>query len=705
MLVRLLPLFAVTLAAAECNPTPAARKLLLDADQPAANDESRAARRTRLMNSAAAARAGSPADGWVHRAYVQAAIGEYGEGRGEAMEEYEALAAKSPRNAAVLYAAALAQYSRRTPRAIENLNQALAIQPGLAPAHMLLAEIYASRSFRDLEKLRRHYDAYVAACPASSDLSYSYGWLDEPALQKHIAEAARKAISHALIPQPAEYMRLWFLEGKLIRSDQHQALHERMRADLKRLADPGVPRGNEWNTAHREAAETLGEPGIEAAAQGEVARRYPQSTVAVRAQMRQWRESNPRPNGAETDAAVKLFLAKAHANYRALNQRYRLAISPAIVYWRYAREDPAATGNQISEAFDAIRGAMEHDPDASLSSPPIQCEVAEALLKGNLRIDAVPPLVRACIEVTERYEGSGTESDLYPTGKESRARYRDMWYFFAYRPLADAYIRLKQFSNADDILSQLDRIIDRNKPKKDASSEDLFRHAEEEAPLWYLKGQLAEARGRKMDALILYRNSLMKFPVRRPRPDSREVVLADAKRLWAELGGTPQGWNDWAATSSLDKFYAGAGTGNAWLLLARSRPELEVTDTAGRKWKPAELAEKRTFVNMWATWCGPCRDELPFLPQLRDGVKDKESHVVIALNVDDDTALVAPFLKLLKLDLPTTMARAFAYDSFPTMAIPANWIVDGTGTRLFHANNDVPAEWLKAALAEFRGAP
>src|SRR5688572_23344016 len=131
MFVRLLPLCAMALAAAECDPTPAARKLLLDADIPAPIGESRAARRTRLMTAAAAARATSPADASVHRAYVQAAIGDYGEGRGDAMEEYEALAAKSPRNAAVLYATALAQFSRRTPKAIENLNQALEIQPRL----------------------------------------------------------------------------------------------------------------------------------------------------------------------------------------------------------------------------------------------------------------------------------------------------------------------------------------------------------------------------------------------------------------------------------------------------------------------------------------------------------------------------------------------------------------------------------------------
>ena len=135
-------------------------------------------------------------------------------------------------------------------------------------------------------------------------------------------------------------------------------------------------------------------------------------------------------------------------------------------------------------------------------------------------IEAVPPLVRACIEVTERHEGNGSESDLFPKGKESLARFRDMWYFFAYRPLADAYIRLKQFSSADDIVSQLDRIIERNRPKKDGSSEDMFRHAEEEAPLWYLKAQLAEARGQKLNALIQFMDETIR---KKPRNGDQPI--------------------------------------------------------------------------------------------------------------------------------------------------------------------------------------
>ena len=62
-----------------------------------------------------------------------------------------------------------------------------------------------------------------------------------------------------------------------------------------------------------------------------------------------------------------------------------------------------------------------------------------------------------------------------------------------------------------------------------------------------------------MDALVNDRNALALYPPRRPRPDRRDEVMASAERLWKDLGGTAQGWNDWATQSSLAGFYAGCG--------------------------------------------------------------------------------------------------------------------------------------------------
>ncbi|MGH9629228.1 MAG: TlpA family protein disulfide reductase [Bryobacteraceae bacterium] len=510
---------------------------------------------------------------------------------------------------------------------------------------------------------------------------------------------AREVLNRKTPPPPGEFLKLWSLESKIERSDRQQALHEQMRADVGRLLAAGVPRTRLWESALLFASEQLGDSKIRNSVQEEMARLYPSSSYPGSVASRKWRSRNPWPDGNEGGAQAQAYFAEAQAAYRELWQAYPHHLRIASSYWRFTVLNRSSTAQELSEAFDAFKAVLDHDPEAMLTSPPVQCETAEELLRRDVRIEEVPPLARKCIEITEKYEGVGTESDLFPRSKEAQDQFRDMWYLFAYLPLVDAHIRLKQKASADDILSQIETKLNRMRPLAGASSVDKSRHAEMEARFWHMKGRFAELTGRKMDALILYRNSLATFPVRRPRADSRDLVMADAQRLWAEFGGTAQGWNEWAAKSSLDKFYAGPGKENAWAKLAQVKPDLELIDTAGRKWKPAELAGRVTFVNMWATWCVPCREELPYLEQLRDRFKDRDGVSIIALNVDDEPALVQPFLERLTIDLPVTPARDFAYEYFPAMALPANWITSANGTQMFTSGADKAEGWLKDAAA------
>ncbi|MEX2261560.1 MAG: redoxin family protein [Bryobacteraceae bacterium] len=631
-------------------------------------------------------------------------IGDYGEGRTDAIDEYDSLLAKMPRDRAILYAAARAKYSRKTAEAIKHLQAALALQPRLGPAHALLAEIYASQSFRDKQKMREHLDDYAKSCPDSVDLSYAYGWLDDTDLQRSIADRAREVLNRKTPPPPGELLKLWSLESKIERSDRQQALRERMRADVDRLLAAGIPRTRLWVSALQYASEQLADSAIRNSAQAEMAKLYPRSSYPGSVAARKWRDQNPWPSGSEIEGQAQAYFARAQTAYREMWRAHSQHAGIASSYWGFTQRNRRSTKQELSEAFHAIKAVLDRDPDAMMTLPPVQCETAEALLRRDVRIGDVPPLVRKCIEITEKYEGAGTESDLHPRGKESQDRFRDTSYLYAYFPLVDAHIRLKQKASAEDILSQIETKLNRMRPPADASSKDKFRHEEMEARFWHMKGRFAELTGRKMDALILYRNSLITFPVRRPSSDSRDLVMADARRLWAEFGGTERGWNEWAATSSLDKFYAGAGKENAWAKLAKANPDLELTDTAGRKWKPSDLATRVTFINMWATWCGPCREELPYLEQLRERFKDRDSVSIIALNVDDETALVQPFLDRLKLDLPITLARDFAYEYFPTMAIPANWITGANGTHMFNSDADQAGRWLKNAAAAIEKA-
>jgi len=62
----------------------------------------------------------------------------------------------------------------------------------------------------------------------------------------------------------------------------------------------------------------------------------------------------------------------------------------------------------------------------------------------------------------------------------------------------------------------------------------------------------------------------------------------------------------------------------------------EIDDLEGNKFKLEDKKGKVLLINLWATWCGPCRNEMPDLIAMQDKYKDQDFEV-IGLNADDET--------------------------------------------------------------------
>jgi thiol-disulfide isomerase/thioredoxin len=77
-------------------------------------------------------------------------------------------------------------------------------------------------------------------------------------------------------------------------------------------------------------------------------------------------------------------------------------------------------------------------------------------------------------------------------------------------------------------------------------------------------------------------------------------------------------------------------------------------DVEGRPHSLAAYRGKVVLINFWATWCEPCRQEMPSIQSLRDKLAGKP-FVVLAVNVDEPEARVRQFLVKTKLDLPVLM--------------------------------------------------
>jgi peroxiredoxin len=88
---------------------------------------------------------------------------------------------------------------------------------------------------------------------------------------------------------------------------------------------------------------------------------------------------------------------------------------------------------------------------------------------------------------------------------------------------------------------------------------------------------------------------------------------------------------------------------------------------------------KPVMVNFWATWCAPCREEMPAMERLY--LKHRErGFVLLAVSVDSDASLVKPFLEKLKLTFPVTLdAKMDLANSYGVRALPASFLIDRNG--------------------------
>jgi thiol-disulfide isomerase/thioredoxin len=627
-------------------------------------------------------------DPFLHAARLEFDLGRSEENRPALALEAEKRLAQAPDNPHRLYLAALANYSLRTPRALELIAKLRGIRADYGPALLLEARIRSSKQFRSVDGVKAALAAYNKVCPRGIGAFVELAAIEDVEFLKTQAATLRLRLANRsdLLAVHA-YPALWQWERAAYRSDEMVGVTKRWMADVAHLRKPAMPRGVSWMNALW-GASFLMELPMEQLAPGYVedfAGHYPHAWPSQMTVIDQLRGLGP--------------TLEAFEKWRALSDRYP-ASTGIVSYWMSVARGSEDDGTALVDAYQAMKSAMELSPDSFLTSPPFQITMAEELVKRGIRFDLVPSFVIAGIAAGERAAGRDTVTDLYPNAAAIRQKQHDAWYLFGYYPLIEAYAVQEKYAEARDILSQAHRILERMRPERSAAPEEKARFAMFEAGYWRAKGILSERQGKKFDALIAYRNALASYGPRSARGDARDAVYASAQRLAKELGSSAEGWTDWEAKQPLPNLRSGHGGSNAWLQLDARHPRLQVTDMQGRTYTPEQLAKTKTFVNVWATWCLPCRAELPYLEKLAARYKDRRDVVFVALNVDDEESLVTPFLERYRFTFRTAMARSYAYDFLPVFGVPANYII-GDKTVYFEGKGKED-EWVESAEAALR---
>jgi thiol-disulfide isomerase/thioredoxin len=114
--------------------------------------------------------------------------------------------------------------------------------------------------------------------------------------------------------------------------------------------------------------------------------------------------------------------------------------------------------------------------------------------------------------------------------------------------------------------------------------------------------------------------------------------------------------------------------------MAYPAPELSLTDLAGN---PASLADYRgkiVLVNLWATWCPPCKEEMPALETFYRKHAE-EGFAIVAVNDGDPTSDVVQFVKDYGLSFPVWLDPTYiaTEKKFKTKNLPSSFVIDRDG--------------------------
>jgi thiol-disulfide isomerase/thioredoxin len=508
------------------------------------------------------------------------------------------------------------------------------------------------------------------------------------------AQRLRARLESSNDPDDLAYWNdLWAIEFKLRPVAEHADLRQKIAEDVRSIRSKGL-NTREWLVAlqagYKQAADKAGQTW----ADDELVRLFPKSETVRWMVVDRWREDHPYPRSEDSEQQ---------------KQAYHRAVLQATAGWlkqwpndestwssRFysLTEFETSSNEEVAAAYDGYAKAHEQGGN-TYSIPPIEVAVARFFLKRGFRLESIPGLLQRSLAEFERIQKGNSPSDLYPRQEgsdEGNLRYVrwETWPL-----LVEAFARTKQPQKAHEVLSQMAEALKQQKP----TEKQKRMYANYQTAYWQATAKVAEAEQRKLDALMAYQTALAIRPKSStPKSGKADELNENAQRLWKELGGTDEGWRAYLASTEISKEKPEAAETASWDTKSTVLPDFDLTDLQGRKWTLASLKGKVAFINLWATWCGPCRAELPYVQKLAEQLKDNKDVQLLTLNIDEDIGLVEPFMKENKYTFPVILGQGYA-EGQGVYSIPRNWIVSVDGKLMFEGigfGND-GNEWIKRA--------
>jgi len=145
---------------------------------------------------------------------------------------------------------------------------------------------------------------------------------------------------------------------------------------------------------------------------------------------------------------------------------------------------------------------------------------------------------------------------------------------------------------------------------------------------------------------------------------------------------------------------AGAAELKAWT--GGATPPLVLQDLHGRTHRLADYRGKVVLVNFWATWCEPCRDEMPSIERLRQSLAGQPFEV-LAVNLGEPLGRIERFLEKMPLGFPMLLDRDTGVaKAWKARVVPATFLVgpDGRIRYVHYGELDWSSEPVRKRVAE-----
>jgi len=114
-------------------------------------------------------------------------------------------------------------------------------------------------------------------------------------------------------------------------------------------------------------------------------------------------------------------------------------------------------------------------------------------------------------------------------------------------------------------------------------------------------------------------------------------------------------------------------------------PDFDLLDIDGNSHRLSSYRGKVLIINFWATWCPPCRAEMPSMQRAWE-VLQKEGIMMLAINVGEDEDTISQFTANYPVEFPLLMDRdSSVVTKWPVRGLPTTFVVDPEGRLTYRA--------------------